>query len=86
MSETNHYFDPTAPLHPYTHSLPATPGTLPPPNALRSDAESLAAPAGFWPCEQNGAKTKKEAVRELNNIAGTVLDAEVVKAFINSLG
>ena len=55
MSETNHYFDPTAPLHPYTHSLPATPGTLPPPNALRSDAESLAAPAGFWPCEQNGA-------------------------------
>ena len=38
------------------------------------------------PCEQNWAKTKKEAVRELNNIAGTVLDAEVVKAFINSLG
>jgi len=38
------------------------------------------------PCEQNWAKTKKEAVRELNNIAGTVLDPEVVKAFINALG
>lgn len=38
------------------------------------------------PCEQNWSKTKKEAVKELNNIAGTVLDPEVVKAFINSLG
>lgn len=38
------------------------------------------------PCEQNWVKTKKEAVRELNNIAGTVLDPEVVKAFINALG
>jgi len=38
------------------------------------------------PCEQNWAKTKKEAVRELNNIAGTVLDPDAVKAFINALG
>lgn len=38
------------------------------------------------PCEQNWVKTKKEAVKELNNIAGTVLDPEVVKAFINALG
>lgn len=38
------------------------------------------------PCEQNWAKTKKEAVKELNNIAGAVLDPEVVRAFINALG
>jgi putative nucleotidyltransferase with HDIG domain len=38
------------------------------------------------PCEQNWVKTKKEAVKELNNIAGTVLDPEVVKAFITALG
>lgn len=38
------------------------------------------------PCEQNWAKTKKEAVRELNNNAGTALDPEVVKAFIVALG
>ena len=38
------------------------------------------------PCEQNWVKTKKEAVKELNNISGTVLDAEVVKAFIIALG
>ena len=38
------------------------------------------------PCEQNWSKTKKEAVKELNNIAGTVLDPEVVRAFINALG
>ena len=38
------------------------------------------------PCEQNWVKTKKEAVKELNNIAGAVLDPDVVKAFINALG
>ena len=38
------------------------------------------------PCEQNWVKTKEEAVKELNNIAGTVLDPEVVKAFITALG
>lgn len=38
------------------------------------------------PCEQNWAKSKKEAVRDLNDIAGTALDPEVVKAFIHALG
>ena len=38
------------------------------------------------PCEENWIKTKKEAVRELNNSAGIILDPEVVRAFINALG
>ena len=38
------------------------------------------------PCEQHFPKSKKEAIRELNNIAGTILDPEAAKAFINSLG
>ena len=38
------------------------------------------------PCEQNWVKTKEEAVKELHNLAGTVLDPEVVKAVITALG
>ncbi len=58
MNQTNHYFDPADPLHPYTHSLPASPGTLPPPNALRG--EMRPAPAGLWPCEKDGAWEMQE--------------------------
>ena len=45
--ETNYYFDPASPLKPYTHSLPANPDSLPPPNATRLTPEMA---AGFWPC------------------------------------
>jgi putative nucleotidyltransferase with HDIG domain len=38
------------------------------------------------PCTQNWAKTKKDAIRELNNQSGTAFDAEIVRAFIESLG
>ena len=38
------------------------------------------------PCEQNWVKTKEEAVKELHNLAGTVLDPDVAKAFITALG
>lgn len=48
----NHYFNDTHPLHPYTHSLAATPGTIAPVNALRG--ETPAVTPGFWPGEQGG--------------------------------
>jgi len=38
------------------------------------------------PCVQNWSKTKKEAIRELYDLSGTVLDTEIVKAFVNALG
>lgn len=48
----NHYFDPTHPLHPYTHSTYTTPGTVAPVNALR-DAPAPN-PEGKHPAEKNG--------------------------------
>jgi hypothetical protein len=48
----NHYYDNTHPLHPYTYSLDAMPGTLPPANALRGDKPTV--PAGYWPSEKDG--------------------------------
>lgn len=38
------------------------------------------------PCTQNWAKTNLDAIRELNNQSGTAFDADVVRAFIESLG
>lgn len=38
------------------------------------------------PCTQHWVKTKKEAVRELNNHSGTAFDPDVVRAFVDSLG
>lgn len=38
------------------------------------------------PCTENWAKTKEDAIRELNNQSGTVFDPEVVRAFIEALG
>ena len=60
-------------------------------SAEAHDTARIIAVANYYdrfinPCEQNWVKTKKEAVKELNNIAGTVLDPEVVKAFITALG
>ncbi len=49
----NHYYNDTHPLRPYTHSLAAMPGSIPPVNALRGDAPT--AKPGFWPCEKDGA-------------------------------
>jgi hypothetical protein len=49
----NNYFDESHPLHPYTHSTFAAPGTLPPVNALRDDTEPVITP-GFWPREKAG--------------------------------
>lgn len=46
----NHYVDPTHPHRPYTHSLAATPGTMPPASALRG--EKPAKVPGFWPCKR----------------------------------
>lgn len=48
----NHYFDPTHPLRPYTHSAYAVPGTVAPVNALR-DAPAPS-PEGKYPAEKNG--------------------------------
>lgn len=48
----NNYFDANHPLRPYTHSLPAMPGTHPPANALRGEAP--VAQPGFHPGEKNG--------------------------------
>lgn len=55
---TNHYFDDTHPLRPYTHSAPASPGTLPPANALRG--EMPVARPGYHPAEANGGWTQIE--------------------------
>lgn len=38
------------------------------------------------PCTEHWVKTKKEAVRELNDLSGTAFDHEVVRAFVASLG
>lgn len=38
------------------------------------------------PCTQNWAKTKSDAIRELNNQSGTAFDSEIVRAFIEALG
>ena len=50
--EQNNYFDETHSLRPYTHSLPANPGTTPPANALRGKKPT--AKAGYHPGEKNG--------------------------------
>lgn len=50
--EQNHYFDAGHPLRPYTHSLDATPGTVPPVNALRGKKPT--AKVGYHPGEENG--------------------------------
>ena len=57
-TEINHYFDDTHPLRPYTHSAPASPGTMPPANALRGEAPT--ASPGFHPAEKNGVWTQIE--------------------------
>ena len=54
----NHYFDRTDPFHPYTHSTPATPGTLAPGNALRGGMPQKE--EGCWPCERDGEWTQVE--------------------------
>ena len=48
----NNYFDANHPLRPYTHTLPAMPGTIPPANALRG--ETPTARPGFHPAEKAG--------------------------------
>ncbi|MDR1489841.1 MAG: hypothetical protein LBS65_05050 [Desulfovibrio sp.] len=58
----NHYYDNTHPLRPYTHSLTATPGTMPPVNALRGDKPTATA-EGRWPAEKNGAWIEIEDYR-----------------------
>ena len=58
----NHYFDHTHPLRPYTHSLPAMPGTVAPDNALRK--EPPAGMAGFHAAEKNGEWVYIEDHRE----------------------
>lgn len=47
----NYYFNNEDPLRPYTITLDATEGTLPPDNALRIEPEKK---EGYWPCEKNG--------------------------------
>ncbi len=49
----NNYYDATHPMHPYTHSAYATPGSLPPDNSLRGESPPTA-PVGFWPGEKDG--------------------------------
>ena len=49
----NNYYNANHPLRPYTHSLPAMPGTHPPANALRGETPPTAR-AGFHPAEQSG--------------------------------
>lgn len=44
----NHYFNPNHPLKPYTYNLLATPGTLPPSNAIRDNEPQIV--QGTWPC------------------------------------
>ena len=44
----NHYFNQSHPLKPYTHSLEATEGTLPPSNAIRDKEPTIV--QGKWPC------------------------------------
>lgn len=66
--EMNHYFDTTHPLRPYTHSLPANPGTIPPDNALRGEQPSIK--KGFWPCEKGGAWIDVEDHRERTEAKG----------------
>lgn len=66
--EMNHYFDITHPMHPYTHSLPANPGTIPPDNAMRGEQPAIK--EGFWPCEKNGAWVDVEDNRERTEAKG----------------
>lgn len=44
----NHYFNPNHHLKPYTHSLEATEGTLPPSSAIRDKEPEIV--QGKWPC------------------------------------
>lgn len=60
--DMNHYFDTDTPVRPYTHSLPANPGTLPPGNALRGEEPPIT--KGFWPCEKDGSWVDVEDHRE----------------------
>lgn len=48
----NNFYDAADPLHPYTYSIDATTGTMPPRNALRGDAPAIK--VGYWPGEKSG--------------------------------
>lgn len=66
--EMNHYFDTAHPLRPYTHSLPANPGTFPPDNALRGEQPSIK--KNFWPCAKNDAWVDVEDHRKRTEAKG----------------
>ncbi len=65
----NYYFNTENPFRSYTHALPATPGTLPPANAVRVESVFQ---DGFWPCEKNGAWELVEDHRGENGFVGGV--------------
>ena len=52
MDKFNNYYDASHPLHPYTHSLAFTEGSIPPVNALRGPIPTST--AGYHPGEKNG--------------------------------
>ena len=58
----NYYFNPNHPLKPYTHSLEATEGTLPPSNAIRDKEPEIV--QGKWPCWAEKAWKQVEDHRE----------------------
>lgn len=58
----NHYFAASGAWRPYTHSLPANSGTMPPVTALRGQAPLLV--KGFWPCESGGTWVQVKDHRE----------------------
>lgn len=66
--EMNHYFDTAHPLRPYTHSLPANPGSIPPANALRGIEPLIK--VGLWPCEKGGVWVYAEDHRERTEAKG----------------
>lgn len=67
----NHYYNPTHPLKPYTHSIGATAGTLPPSNAIRGDRPTIY--KGTWPCFDGEKWVQVEDHRKRDNIVEKAL-------------
>jgi hypothetical protein len=71
----NHYFDPNHPLREYLFSVPAAPGSAPPPDCLRVEPEKR---DGQWPGEKDGVWTYFESHKGkkgwLNGVPHTITE------------
>lgn len=78
----NYYFDNENPLHPYTISLYANDGTMPPDNALRIKPDTDV--KGYHPCEKNGQWVQVEDHRN-EVVFDTATKEEVIVDYVGPI-